>query len=90
MGPLFHAGSPSPGRSGSVCAQVGLVFAGVRLVQARPSSPPPLVLVFFRRPPLFLFPCLFRVRPLRARCVGVGVLSWFLLSFLAFPVSCFC
>ena len=40
MGPLFHACSPSPGRFGSVCAQVGLVFAGVRLVQARPSFPP--------------------------------------------------
>ena len=47
--------------------------------------PPPLVLVFFRRPPLFLFPCLFRVRPLRARCVGVGVFSWFLLPFLCVP-----
>ena len=40
MGPLFHTCSPSPGRSGSVCAQVGFVFAGVRLVQARPSFPP--------------------------------------------------
>ena len=90
MGPLFHACSPAPGRSGSVRGQVGFVFAGVRLVQARPSSPPPLVLVFFRRPPLFVFPCLFRVRPLRARCVGVGVLSWFLLFFFACPVSCSC
>ena len=39
MGPLFHACSPVPGRSGPVRAQVGFVFAGVRLVQARPSSP---------------------------------------------------
>ena len=54
----------------------------------RPPPPPP-VWVCFRRPPLFLFPCLFRVRPLRARCVGVGVFSWFLLFFLCVPVSRF-
>ena len=68
MGPLFHACSSSPGRSGSVCAQVGLGW---------------FICFFF-------FPCLFRVRPLRARCVSVGVLSWFLLSFFAFPVSWSC
>ena len=88
MGPLFHACSPSPGRSGSVCAQVGFVFAGVRLVQARPSFPPSACLGVLPSASAFSFPLPFR--PLRARCVGVGVLSWFLLSFFAFPVSCSC
>ena len=55
-----------------------------RLCQALLSAPPPLVGVLLSAPrplvgvwpvvrPLFLFPCPFRVCPLWARCVGVGV-----------------
>ena len=80
MGPLFHACSPVPGRSGSVRAQVGFVFAGVRLVQARPSSPPPLVLVFFRRPPLFPFPLPFQGSPVP------GKVCWCWCSLLVPPL----
>ena len=64
-----------------------LSFRRCRFVQALPSSPSAGLGPFFRRPPLFLFPCFFRVCPLRARCVGVGVFSWFLFSFAAFPLS---
>ena len=44
---------PSPGRSAPVRAEVGVGFRFVRLVQALPSSPPPLVLFRVRRPPFF-------------------------------------
>jgi hypothetical protein len=56
--------------------------------QALLSAPPPLF-GFFRPAVLLpvLSPCPFRVRPFWARCVGVGVFSFFLSSF-AFPVSC--
>ena len=50
---------PSPGRSGPSRAEVGVGFRCVRLVQALPSSPPPLVLFRVRRPSAFLFPCVF-------------------------------
>ena len=51
------------------------------------SPPPPLVDFWPVVLPPFLFPGPFRVRPFWARCVGVGVFSFFLSSF-AFPVSC--
>ena len=50
-------------------------------------APPPLVDFWPVVLPPFLFPGPFRVRPFWARCVGVGVFSFFLSSF-AFPVSC--
>ena len=56
----------SLGRFGSLRAQVGLGFAVVGLFRRFCPSPPSA----------FLFPCLFRVCPLRARCVGVGVFSF--------------
>ena len=64
---------------GPARAEVGLGFAVVGWFRRFRPPTPPLVLVRFRWPPLFPFPCLFRVRPLRARCVGVGVLSFLLL-----------
>ena len=56
---------------------------GSRLVGCvrRFCPPPPPLVGFLARRPLFLFPCPFRVCPFRARCVGVGVLS-FSFSFL--------
>ena len=76
---------PSPGRLAPSRAEVFVGFRCGRLVQALPSSPPsaglgpcPSTLRFF------LFPCLFRVRPLRARGVGVCLL---LPSPFAFPSS---
>ena len=77
--PPFQVGSV-PCVLGRSCFRWGLGW----FRRFRPPPPPP-VWVCFRRPPLFLFPCLFRVRPLRARCVGVGVFSWFLLFFLCVP-----
>ena len=79
---------PFVGRLGPARAKVGLGFAVAGWFRRFCPSPPPLVLVRFRRPPLFLFPCLFRARPLRARCVDVGVFSLFLLSSFAFPIPC--
>ena len=50
--------------------------------------PPPLVLFRARRPSAFLFPCPFRVCPLRARCVGVCSLSlFFCVPLFAFLLS---
>ena len=64
-------------------------FAGVRLVQTHPSSSP-LVLVFFRRRPFFLF-LPFQGSPAPGKvCWLVSVFSWFLLFFFAFPVFCSC
>ena len=60
---------PSPGRLAPSRAEVFVGFRCVRLVQALSSSPPPLVLFRVRQPSAFLFPCLSRVCPLRARCV---------------------
>ena len=79
MGPLFHALLPSLGRFGSCAFSGRLRFRFVRLVQALPSSPPSSGLGPFPSPSGFLFPCPFRVCPLRARCVGVC----FLLPFLS-------
>ena len=76
---------PSPGRLAPSRSEVFVGSRRVRLVQALPSFPPlrwswPVSV----DPPLFLFPCLFRVCPLRARCVGVRLLSP---SSFAFPSS---
>ena len=71
---------------GPARAEVGLGFSMVGWFRRFRPPPPPLVLVRFRRPPLFPFPCLFGVRPLRARCAGAGVHSLFPSSF-AFPSS---
>ena len=81
---LFSCVLLSPGRFGSLRAQVGLGFAVVGWFRRIRLPSPPLVLVRFRRPPFFLVPCPFKVCPLRARCVGVGVFS-FPLPF-AFPL----
>ena len=74
----------SPGRLGPARAEVGVGFRRVRLVQALPSFPPP-PLVLFRCPSAsaFLFPCLFRVCPFRARCV---VLVFSLSLFFCVPL----
>ena len=88
MGPLFHVFCAP--ESGQVWVLRVLNYAWLspcRLCQALPSAPPILWLVFGPSSvPLFL-PCPLRVRPLWARCVGVGVFPFFLSSF-AFPVSC--
>jgi len=62
---------PSSGRFGPSRAKVGVGFRRVRLVQALPSFPPlRWSCSVVRRPPLFfLFSCLSRVCPFRARCV---------------------
>ena len=65
-----------------------LCFRRCRFVQALPASPPLRGSgSVFPSASAFLFPCLFRVCPRRAKCVGVGVFSWFLSSFVAFPLS---
>ena len=46
---------PSPGRLAPSRAEVFVGFRCGRLVQALPSSPPPLVLVRVRRPSAFFF-----------------------------------
>ena len=53
----------------------GRRFRCVRLVQALPSFSPSAGLVPCLSASAFLFSCPFRVSPLRARCVGVGVCS---------------
>ena len=60
---------PSSGRLGPSRAEVGIGFRCVRLVQALSSSPPSAGLVPCPSASAFLFPCPFRVCPLRARCV---------------------
>ena len=84
MGPLFHALFPSPGRFGSCAFSGRLRFRFGRLVQALPSSPPSSRLGPLPSASAFLFPCLFRVCPLRARCVGV---CFSFLSFLHSPLG---
>ena len=72
-----------PGRFGPLRAEVGVGFRRVRLVQALLSSPPPLVLFRCPSASAFLFPCLFRVCPFRARCV---VLVFSLSLFFCVPL----
>ena len=85
IGPLSHAFfPPQVGWLRRVSrAEVFVGFRCVRLVQALSSSPPPLVLFRVRRPSAFLFPCLSRACPLRARCVVLV----FSPSSFAFPSS---
>ena len=83
MGPLFHACTPSPGRSGSVCAQVRFVFPGVRLVQARPSSPPSACLGVLPSASAFSFPLPFPGSP------APGKVCW-CWCFLLVPPLLFC
>ena len=75
----------SPGRLGPARAEVGVGFRRVRLVQALPSFPPlRWSCSVVRRPPLFfLFSCLSRVCPFRARCV---VLVFSLSLFFCVPL----
>ena len=80
MGPLFHACSPSPGRSGSVCAQVGFVFAGVRLVQALPSFPSSACLGVLPSASAFSFPLPFQGSP------APGKVCWCWCSLLVPPL----
>ena len=54
---------PSPGRLAPSRAEVFVGFRCVRLVQALPSSPPPLVLVCVRRPSALSFPLPFQGSP---------------------------
>ena len=69
--------------SGSVCAQVGFVFAGVRLVQARPSSPPSACLGVFPSASAFSFPLPFQGSP------APGKVCWCWCSLLVPPLlSC--
>ena len=51
--PNFMRSFSPLGRSGPARAEVGVGFLFVRLVQAFPSPPPPLVLFRVRRPPFF-------------------------------------
>ena len=55
------------------------------MCQALPSSPPSAGRFLARRPSAFLFPCLFRVCPFRARCV-VLVFSPFFSFFFCVPL----
>ena len=80
MGPLFHACSPVPGRSGPVRARVGFVFAGVRLVQARPSSPPSAGLGVLPSASAFSFPLPFQGSP------APGKVYWCWCSLLVPPL----
>ena len=80
MGPLFHVCSPSPGRSGSVCAQVGFVFAGVRLVQALPPSPSSACLGVLPSASAFSFPLPFQGSP------APGKVCWCWCSLLVPPL----
>ena len=76
---------PFVGRLGPACAKIGLGFAVVGWFRRFCPPPPPSAgLGLSPSASAFLFPCLFRVCPLRARCVGVGVFS-FPLPF-AFPL----
>ena len=71
---------PFLGRLGPACAEVGSGFAVVGLLRRFClSSHPSAGLGPSPSASAFLFPCLFRVRPLRARCVCVGVFSFPLL-----------
>ena len=83
MGPLFHACSPVPGRSGPVRAQVGFVSAGVRLVQALPSSPPSAGLGVLPSASAFSFPLPFQGSP------APGQVCW-CWCFLLVPPLLFC
>ena len=85
MGPLLHVfRAPVLGRFGSFACWGR---CGSRLVGCgRHFCPPPptLVVVWPVVRPLFL-PCPFRVRPLWARCVGVGVSPFFASLFFCVP-----
>ena len=78
---LFHA------RAHNIFCPTHNSFTRTTFTQLFCSPPPPLVDFWPVVLPPFLFPGPFRVRPFWARCVGVGVFSFFLSSF-AFPVSC--
>ena len=74
---------PSPGRLAPSRAEVFVGFAVSGWFRRFRPPPPPLVLFRVLRPSAFLFPCLSRVCPLRARCVVLV----FSPSSFAFPSS---
>ena len=86
MGPLFHLVRCFPPQVGlgSARSQAGVGHALVGWFRCFRPFPPSAGLGPFPSASAFLFPCLFRVCPLRARCVGV---CFSFLSFLRSPLG---